>query len=1015
MTCLSKIKLLVATVVTACAFTLPLAGDAWASAFNNYHGKNLRDCYHISKLQENLNLLKNEKFEHATNKQEMLALKSKYVSQMQTMIDTCSKLKKSFPNIFANAENFASDQDAIKSIFGKENALIGKDKYTNEEIHDLYARYLYKQINASNNKNYGNSLLKTFADNNAQVDQTYLDIQTKYQGSRCGNNYPFGCPAKQKCYECSGSRGSQYNVEIYTDYSCGTSAPSVGTSGTEKCIEVPTSGNEGTNWSNYSGGRGHQVNTEATGKSTQTTTLLGKKVEELDTSITGENTYTDYRETARSNAGYCDINALKSDYMSNCYSCVVVGNLIKTFMSISAITYPVAQEAGVKLLVIGMMIWLAFYVLKKLSSFVSLEPMKMLQELFSFFFKCLIAYVLMTSGLRNITDLIVDPILKAGADYGISIIDSVSKDLLKKTEIVENTKPDDYYQMEEVKDKKQAEKVEKATGNKVVGEIDAKKVRPENMSQFSESKGNYCILNGDKNHAFGAHQLDYRYAGADFAATCKYTPFVNAYNKSGYKQCANKAAKHNHKSKEYKNIIEQCGNNLRSYLQPELKKLCQSNPEKMKQLQEDYTRNNTYPKAFALINKKCGTNLNLSNYNSKENFTLSAALISGYNHRPATMKSIVDNISCSKNSNSMGNQLYDGLNRWYKSIGGSDRYLSEKQNCQTVLAGGDIDMSVLEGSYGSSGSETHDYRQTNHYYVVKKGEQVFDLVPISQEDNQAVLDTTVFEKIMLISRKADNAVSLNFVIGDALVCHSTHAGAIQFAKKVTDLIGLEFYFPDVWIWLCGAVIWVFALMVTLAVNFYLLDLSFKIGFALLALPITIGLWPFEKFKDKFKVCVDIIINAAGTFMFLGITTGLSVLLISSSLGGTEELFSAIENDRKEYISNTFSLAGAKFFLILFAFLYSHKMISETVSKMANKFFPSVTNGLTPMHHMTTQVIDMGVEKAKMVASGVAGAVTGGATTAAKAVAKTAARQAVKGIRKGISKGGSGVKKMLGGK
>lgn len=364
------------------------------------------------------------------------------------------------------------------------------------------------------------------------------------------------------------------------------------------------------------------------------------------------------------------------------------------------------------------------------------------------------------------------------------------------------------------------------------------------------------------------------------------------------------------------------------------------------------------------------------------------------------------------NCNGLGNQLYDKLQAWWKK---NNRYNDEKQMCQTVLAGGNIDMSVLDGASGSSGSETYDYRQTNHYYVVKKGDQEFGLIPINKEDNKAVLDTTVFDKIMLISRKADNAVSLNFVIGDALVCHSTHAGAIQFAKKVTDLIGLEFYFPDIWIWLCGAVIWVFALMVTLAVNFYLLDLSFKIGFALLALPITIGLWPFEKFKDKFKVCVDIIINAAGTFMFLGITTGLSIVLISSSLGGTEELFSAIENDRKEYISNTFSLTGGKFFLILFAFLYSHKMISETVSNLANKFFPSVTNGLTPMHHMTTQVIDMGVEKAKMVASGVAGAVTGGATTAAKAVAKTAARQAVKGIRKGISKGGSGVKKMLGGK
>ena len=1008
MTCLSKIKLLVATVVTACAFTLPLAGDAWASAFNNYHGKNLRDCYHISKLQENLNLLKNEKFEHATNKQEMLALKSKYVSQMQTMIDTCSKLKKSFPNIFANAENFASDQDAIKSIFGKENALIGKDKYTNEEIHDLYARYLYKQINASNNKNYGNSLLKTFADNNAQVDQTYLDIQTKYQGSRCGNNYPFGCPAKQKCYECSGSRGSQYNVEIYTDYSCGTSAPSVGTSGTEKCIEVPTSGNEGTNWSNYSGGRGHQVNTEATGKSTQTTTLLGKKVEELDTSITGENTYTDYRETARSNAGYCDINALKSDYMSNCYSCVVVGNLIKTFMSISAITYPVAQEAGVKLLVIGMMIWLAFYVLKKLSSFVSLEPMKMLQELFSFFFKCLIAYVLMTSGLRNITDLIVDPILKAGADYGISIIDSVSKDLLKKTEIVERTKEDAPYQAEPVKDKEQAKKVEEENKVKVTGEVHTGKYRPEDISKTKESGMNYCCW-GDKRkngyHAFGAHQLDFFAGGAEeFAKRCEKTnkEIYNAYVSAGKKS----------------------GTSLRSALTPIFKRMCStaSGQAELKKLQDDYYISQ-YKYVLKYASDTLGINLNMNNYAQDSNFTLSAALISGQIHNPGAIKRVIKGIkaksgSCASrscNMDALAKQVYAGLK---SELGFTKRYGtgdgSELNLCQRVLNGGDIDSSGLSSS-GSSGYASYDYRQTDHYYIVKKGDQDFDLIPINKEDNKAVLDTTVFEKIMLISRKADNAVSLNFVIGDALVCHSTHAGAIQFAKKVTDLIGLEFYFPDVWIWLCGAVIWVFALMVTLAVNFYLLDLSFKIGFALLALPITIGLWPFEKFKDKFKVCVDIIINAAGTFMFLGITTGLSVLLISSSLGGTEELFSAIENDRKEYISNTFSLAGAKFFLILFAFLYSHKMISETVSKMANKFFPSVTNGLTPMHHMTTQAIDMGVNAAKTVASGVAGAVTGGATTAAKAVAKTAARQAVKGIRKGISKGGSGVKKLLGGK
>lgn len=717
--------------------------------------------------------------------------------------------------------------------------------------------------------------------------------------------------------------------------------------------------------------------------------------------------YEAYEENARSNAGFCDISALKSDYMSNCYSCVVVGNLIKTFMSISAITYPVAQEAGVKLLVIGMMIWLAFYVLKKLSSFVSLEPMKMLQELFSFFFKCLIAYVLMTSGLRNITDLIVDPILKAGADYGISIIDSVSADLLKYTEIQERTKEDAPYQAEPVKDKEQAKKVEEENKVKVTGEVHTGKYRPEDISKTKESGMDYCCWGDERDngyHAFGAHQLDFFSGGAaDFAISCKNTnkEIYNAYVSAGKKS----------------------GTALRSALTPVFKRMCStaSGKAELKKLQDDYYISK-YQSILSYASKKLGITLNLSNYAQDSNFTLSAALISGQIHNPTIIREIIDGISAKSGScasrscdmDSIAKQVYAGLKQkiGHARYGTGDG--SELNLCQRVLNGGDLDSSGLSSS-GSSGYASYDYRQTDHYYVVKKGDQEFDLIPISKVDNKAVLDTTVFDKIMLISRKADNAVSLNFVIGEALVCHSTHAGAIQFAKKVTDLIGLEFYFPDVWIWLCGAVIWVFALMVALAVNFYLLDLSFKIGFALLALPITIGLWPFEKFKDKFKVCVDIIINAAGTFMFLGITTGLSVLLISSSLGGTEELFSAIENDRKEYISNTFSLTGAKFFLILFAFLYSHKMISETVSKLANKFFPSVTNGLTPMHHMTTQVIDMGVNAAKTVASGVAGAVTGGATTAAKAVAKTAVRQAVKGIRKGISKGGSGVKKMLGGK
>ena len=417
----------------------------------------------------------------------------------------------------------------------------------------------------------------------------------------------------------------------------------------------------------------------------------------------------------------CHIDDLTEKYMKNCYSCVIVSALINTFMRI---TYEekmqkLMKDAGVKLLVIGMFLWIAFYILKKLSSFTSLEPMKMLQELFTFFFKCVVAFAFISSGLKIISEYFVNPVLIAGADYGIGIIDSVM---------------------------------------------------PENIT------------------------------------------------------------------------------------------------------------------------------------------------ISG---------------------------------------------------------------------------KTKTYDKDDKINLVAK----------------AAIDQKVFDKIMTISKKADAATSLNFVIGNALICHSTHAGAIQLFKKITEMLGFKLFIPDFWLMLAGALIWFFAFMVTMAVNFYLLDLSFKIGFALLALPVCIGLWPFEKFKDKFVICLKIIINAAGTFLFLGITTGLSIVLISASLRGTEQLLDHIKNNNSRAVSSIFGFTSGAFLLVLFAYLYSHKLISKTVSQLTDKFFDSKMNGLNPIHKKTTQAIDFVKKQAGNVAGMVANPVKGGMTDMLKGGATKLARGAIDKVRNGLSGNG----------
>lgn len=560
----------------------------------------------------------------------------------------------------------------------------------------------------------------------ANVFQKYKDLQRQFteihkkmvdyrDPNNCGTLHPYGCPEGQNCYvqksNVSITRGGMntHSIDVESvEPVCLSGTPDMSKydqahfNTTQSVIKEAVDDKDKTvdtkTTALFSTGLGTHSTVDPDGNVTMDLTYAGGTLVE------------DIGNYSRTNE-VCHIDQLKDRYMGTCYSCVVVSALISTFMKVAATVEPLMQSAGVKLLLIGMMIWLPIYILGKLSSFVSLEPMKILQELFTFFFKCLLAYTIITSGLKTISTLIVNPLLIAGADYGIAIIDTVMPEKL-------------------------------------------------NIDGVSEDNRSYQIA--------------------------------------------------------------------------------------------------------------------------------------------------------STNS----------------------------------------------------------------------------------------IDRKVFDRIMTISKKADAAVSLNFVIGDALFCHSYHAGSISFKIPITETTSVPFYFPDFWLMACGAVIWFFAFMVTMGVNFYLLDLSFKIGFALMALPVTLGLWPFNKFKNKFADCVKIIVNAAGTFMFLGITTGISIVLISSALGGTDELLKQINANNQEYVSQLFSLTGSSFLIILFAFFYSHNLISATVSKMVDKFFSSVMSGMSPMHQMTTQMIDFVKKQIGNAASIAAGGVGGMVANSAKGAATKAVRGAIDKMRGG---------------
>ena len=163
---------------------------------------------------------------------------------------------------------------------------------------------------------------------------------------------------------------------------------------------------------------------------------------------------------------------------------------------------------------------------------------------------------------------------------------------------------------------------------------------------------------------------------------------------------------------------------------------------------------------------------------------------------------------------------------------------------------------------------------------------------------------------------------------------------------------------NLWLWLCGALIWFVGFMLTLGIGYYLLDISFKLGFSIMALPVAIGLWPFNITKGTVTKVISIMLKAAGTFVFLGLTTSYALAMISFALRDVNVLFDNVEKGNAQWISETFELTGPYFLIILFAFLYSMKLISSTISDYVNKFFAdSVFGDADPMHKKLTQATD----------------------------------------------------------
>lgn len=201
------------------------------------------------------------------------------------------------------------------------------------------------------------------------------------------------------------------------------------------------------------------------------------------------------------------------------------------------------------------------------------------------------------------------------------------------------------------------------------------------------------------------------------------------------------------------------------------------------------------------------------------------------------------------------------------------------------------------------------------------------------------------------------------VLGDSLMCH-----AVYGAPWSADVMGIHLFdWANIPIWLCGAIIYCFGFMLVLSVTFYIVDVSFKLGFSIIVLPVAIGLWPFAWTKDKLMVCISVFLKSAGILIFLSLTTAYALNMLAEALGGLPPIMEALTENKTTEVAETFSLTSGQFLLVVVVLIYGMKMIGATIPDYVDKFFPDKTFGsgkkASPMHTLATQGVDFVKKKA----------------------------------------------------
>ena len=254
---------------------------------------------------------------------------------------------------------------------------------------------------------------------------------------------------------------------------------------------------------------------------------------------------------------------------------------------------------------------------------------------------------------------------------------------------------------------------------------------------------------------------------------------------------------------------------------------------------------------------------------------------------------------------------------------------------------------------------TQTYSREQKENICKQLQMATPQRPKTSALNNNIIPDSVFLNIYNTTKNISKSVSVLSVLGDVLMCHASHAAKLQ-----AKILGIRLFdYPNFPIWFCGLIIYIFGFMLILSIAFYVVDIAFKLGFAVILLPIGVALWPFRATRKVLVDLIKIILHSAAIFVFLALTVSYTLNMLDVAMENLDEVFAAIDTNNTDLVENTFNLFSSSALIILVALIYGLKLVGSTIPNYVDRFFGGSPLGKeAPMHHVGVQAMDFVKQK-----------------------------------------------------